>query len=219
MGARLLNDCVLARSHRLHVNGNRAFQLDAVVSRPPRLVRDSGAGDESLGGCAARVDTCAAEQVPLDHGHRHARCCEPTCQGGACRACSDDDCVEGLHHGFAFLGCGEWSTMPSGANRCQSLRSACSAFSRSSSSRDRWVARSSTSLDGIPLLAVVRSEMTVPATTAITMSTTTIAVDMVWLQHRPAAGDRKYGTRDECGLVRGQEEQSVCLRQPNAGHS
>jgi hypothetical protein len=44
-------------------------------------------------------------------------------------------------------------------------------------------------LDGIPLLAVVRSVITVPATTAITMSKMTSAVDMPGLHHGPAAGD------------------------------
>src|SRR5262249_5753594 len=57
---------VLALLDALHVDVDRAGDLDAELGGAARHVRDAGAGDEGLGGDAAVIHAGAADVPPLD---------------------------------------------------------------------------------------------------------------------------------------------------------
>src|SRR5438045_1974887 len=113
------------------------------------------AGDERLCRRATRVDARTTDQVALDHGHGHACGREPADQRRARLAGANDDGVEMPDHGYNI-----------GRGIGQLPRS---AFSRASSSLDRRVARSRTSAEGIPILAVLRTVTRVPDSMSMTL--------------------------------------------------
>jgi hypothetical protein len=67
-------------------------------------VRNVRAGDESLGGNAARVHASAAEAVPLDKGDAPACCRGSRRKRRAGLAGADDDGIEMLLHGVPLSG-------------------------------------------------------------------------------------------------------------------
>ena len=85
-----LDDRVLARLDRLHVDPDRALDDDAEVRGPARDVRGAGARDQGLGRDAAVVDAGAAEALALDDRDAPAGLRQAVRQGpartGRCRS-------------------------------------------------------------------------------------------------------------------------------------
>src|SRR5258707_10544630 len=92
------DDLVFARLDGLHVDGDFARYCDAVGVGGAGLLRDVGAGDESLGGRAAGVDAGAAEELALDERDAAAGLREASGEGWAGLTGADDDGIEGRGH-------------------------------------------------------------------------------------------------------------------------
>ena len=97
-GARSGGDRVGTGLYPGHVHAGRRVEDDAVIGGAAGDMSGIGAGDQGLGRRAAGVDASAAEQVALDHRHRHAGPGEPDGKRGSSLTCADDDRIEASAH-------------------------------------------------------------------------------------------------------------------------
>ena len=92
-----VDDGVLARLHRLHVDRDRA-DADSVIGGATRHMRDPGAGDQRFGRRAAVVDAGAAEMLALDQRGFPAGLGQLDGEERPGLTRADDDGVEFLRH-------------------------------------------------------------------------------------------------------------------------
>src|SRR5580698_2301177 len=97
-GSRLPRNRVLPRLDELHIDTHRAIVDYSVLGRAANHVGRIRTCDHRLGGCAAGVDTRAAEQFALNDRNFHSRPCQALRQEGPSLTGSDDNRVEGLGH-------------------------------------------------------------------------------------------------------------------------
>ncbi len=97
-GARPLRHRRGARLDAGHVDADRRIDHNAEIGAAPREMRGIGAGHQRLGRHAAGVDAGAAEQVALDHRHRHAGGGQPPGERRPGLSGADDDRVEAPAH-------------------------------------------------------------------------------------------------------------------------
>jgi hypothetical protein len=119
---RLLDDGILARLHRLHVDADRP-DLDAVVGGAPGDVGGAGARHQGLGRDAAIVDAGAAKVLALDQHRLHAGFGEADGERRCGLAAADDDRVVRRAHACSSLGSRlPWASRPSSSQAGECAR-------------------------------------------------------------------------------------------------